>query len=149
MLRRGTGSHHAGRLGVVAAGTAGPQRLGAIVEMIRGRWSLHHEIEDSRAAHHLDRPLERKIGESLTIAPDYHVAGLQACRARGSAFPRALNVRSLQSGINVRVWSRWKSSFATDRIHAFVKFCRFDQVGFLFCISSWIIPNARVKSVLG
>lgn len=123
MLRWRTGSHHAGRLGVVAAGTTGPQRLGAIVEMIRGCWSLYHEVEDSRAAHHLDRPLERKIGESLTIAPDYHVAGLQACRARGSAFPRALNVRSLQSGINVRVWkSRWKSSVATDRIHAFVKF---------------------------
>lgn len=91
MLRRGTGSHHAGRLRVVAAGTASPQGLGTIVEMIRGCGSLHHQVEDRRAAHHLDRPLERKIGKSLTIAPDYYVAGLQARRARGPTFPRALN----------------------------------------------------------
>jgi len=90
MLRRGTGSHHAGRLGVVAAGTARPQRLGAVVEVIRGRGSLHHEVEDRRAAHHLDRPLERKIGKSLAVAPDYHVAGLQPGRPRGTAFPSAL-----------------------------------------------------------
>lgn len=84
--------HHAGRLGVVTAGAARPERLGTVVKVIRRRGSLHYEVEDRRTAHHLDRPLERQIGEPLTIAPDYYVTGLQTRRTRRSAFPRSLNV---------------------------------------------------------
>lgn len=100
MLRRGrrivrlgrrARGHHAGRFGVVTAGAARPQRLGTVVKVI-GRRSLHHEVEDRRAAHHLDGPLERQIGESLSVAPDYYVAGLQTGRTCRPAFPRALNV---------------------------------------------------------
>lgn len=90
MLRRRTRGRHAGCLGIVAAGAAGPQRLGTIVKVIRGRGSLHHEIEDRRAAHHFDRSFKRKISEPLSVAPDYHVAGLQTRRSRGTALPRAL-----------------------------------------------------------
>lgn len=92
MLGRRARGRHAGRLGIVAAGAAGPQRLGTVVKMTGGRGSLHHKIEDRRAAHHLDGPFERKIGEPLPIAPDYHVAGLQTRCSRGTTFPRALNI---------------------------------------------------------
>lgn len=90
MLGRRTRGRHAGCFGIVAAGAAGPQRLGTIVKVTRGRGSLHHEVEDRRAAHHLDGSFERKIGETLSIAPDYHIAGLQTRRSRGTALPRAL-----------------------------------------------------------
>lgn len=76
MLGRRTRCHNARRLGVVAAGAARPQRLGTVVKMIGDCGSLHHEIEDRRTAHHLDSSLEWQIGESLPVAPDYHVAGL-------------------------------------------------------------------------
>ena len=90
MLRWRTRSCHAGRFGIVAAGAAGPQWLGTVVKVIGRRGSLYHEIEDRRAAHHFNGSFERKIGKSLSVAPDYHVAGLQTCRSRGTAFPRAL-----------------------------------------------------------
>lgn len=90
MLGRWTRSHNARRFGVVAAGAARPQRLGTVVKMIGNRGSLHHKIEDRRTAHHLDSPFEWQIGKSLSIAPDYHVAGLQTRRSRGTPFPRAL-----------------------------------------------------------
>lgn len=92
MLWRWARGRHAGRLRIVAAGAAGPQWLGTVVKVTGGRGSLHHQVEDRRAAHHLDSPLERKIGESLPIAPDYHVAGLQARCSRGTAFSRALKI---------------------------------------------------------
>jgi len=101
MLGRRTCSCHAGCLGIVTAGAASPQRLGTVVKVIGGHGSLHHEVEDRRAAHHLDGPLERKVGEPLPVAPDYHVAGLQAGRSRGTAFPRALRVFFFVSKTNV------------------------------------------------
>lgn len=84
--------HHAGRLGVVAAGAARPQRLGTVVKVIGSRGSLYYEVEDRRTAHHLDGSLERQIGEPLTVAPDYYVAGLQTRCTRRPAFPCALNM---------------------------------------------------------
>lgn len=95
MLGRRARGRHAGCLGVVAAGTAGPERLGTVIKVIGGRGSLHHEVEDRRATHHLDGPLERKIGEPLPIAPDYHVAGLQTRCSRGTTFPCALKIHFL------------------------------------------------------
>lgn len=95
MLGRRARGYHAGRLGIVTTGAAGPQRLGTVVKVTGRRGSLHYEVENRRAAHHFDGPLERKIGEPLPVAPDYHVAGLQACRSRGTAFPRTLKIRFL------------------------------------------------------
>lgn len=92
MLGRRARGRHAGRLGIIAAGAAGPQRLGTVVKVTGRRGSLHHEVENRRAAHHLDGPLERKINEPLPIAPDYDVAGLQARRSSGTALSRTLRI---------------------------------------------------------
>ena len=86
---RWTGSNEARALAIVAAGTAQPERLRAVVDVVGDR-PVHHEVEDRRVAHHLDRPLEGQIREALPVAPGYHVAGFQTRRARCSAFSRTL-----------------------------------------------------------
>lgn len=73
-----TGRGDARRLGIVAAGATGPQRFWAVVEVI-GRGSLDYQIEYGRASHNIDGSFEGKIGEPLTVAPNDHVARLQAC----------------------------------------------------------------------
>ncbi|TGZ32541.1 hypothetical protein DBV15_05405 [Temnothorax longispinosus] len=115
MLGRRARGRHAGRLGVIAAGAAGPQRFGTVVKVTGGRGSLHHEIENRRAAHHLDGPLKRKIGEPLPVAPDYHVAGLQASCSRGTAFPRALKIHFLLISRGYLYAARAMKVFASEK----------------------------------
>lgn len=74
LLGLGAGRSHARRFRVVTARATGPERFGAVVKVI-GRGSLHYQVENRGASHHLDRSLEWKIGEPLAVAPNYNVAG--------------------------------------------------------------------------
>lgn len=74
ILRLRAGCSHARRFRVVTARATGPQWFGAVVKVIRCG-SLHYQVENRGASHHLDGSLEWKIGEPLTVAPNYNVAG--------------------------------------------------------------------------
>lgn len=74
ILRLRAGCSYARRFRVVTARAAGPEWFGAVVKVIRCG-SLHYQVENRGASHHLDGSLEWKIGEPLTVAPNYNVAG--------------------------------------------------------------------------
>lgn len=74
ILRLRAGCSDARRFGVVTARATGPEWFGAVVKVIR-RGSLHYQVENRGASHHLDGSLEWKIGEPLAVAPNYNVAG--------------------------------------------------------------------------
>lgn len=74
ILRLRAGCSHTRRFRVVTARATGPQWFGAVVKMIRCR-SLHYQVENGGASHYLDGSLEWKIRETLTVAPNYNVAG--------------------------------------------------------------------------
>ena len=72
--------------------TGGSQRRAIVGWMCRMNWSIDYHLENIRSSHYFDRSLEWNICQTLTIAPDNNVAGLQTCCTSRPTFSSSLYI---------------------------------------------------------